>query len=308
MAWEYTKQIFGREFRAGRNNNALRVYQCLSDADIEDLSEVLANPALPVRGEVYDTDSAGAILIVVDREVVEVERELRLYEVNIYYATPRDWDNDSEYPWDRDWEIDWDKTTVRRVLEKSLVDTTDVEPTRGTEADTPVRNSAQDVYDPSVMHNLIVPVVTLTKSYQSLAGVGGIDTLLDAIDTCNDADDTEVAGKTGEKWQWLIQDCKVTRSTFGDNQYYTVTWVLAFNELYWYASVLDAGYNRLVLGESSGEDTERDKIRVHGVEVSSPFPLDGAGQPLDLGSDPIYTVYGDRELTDFSVFGFPTDF
>lgn len=242
--------------RTAQNSKGARTYQrrfkLETSSDTEGAYVVGSHASLPVIGNVHP-DDANAYCIGLK---VENTAPFKGWTVTAEYSDERVID---DVPTNDDAEISWGSEQFQKVAAFD----------RDGNA---IVNSAGDLFDPPALMDDSRRVVTVSKNVAAVPAW-----ILDYQDAVNsDAftiDGVSIAaGKA--KMQSVTVSAKQRRNA---TVFRTVTFTIHLQRDGWGVDILDAGYNR----KDPADAGKRLPITINGVLPSAPFPLNGAGVPLE---------------------------
>lgn len=259
-------------------------YLVKADSDAETAADVLACDSDFTLGTPYPGDSS-AVLKSISASVSENGKS-PLWEVTA------DFDNDSDrantsplYP-DTPAQISIGCSKQEMPVYRDL-------------DDKPCKNTASDLYsDPPILIDIPIPFRQINVN---LSESDFEESLLQLYFNC-------VNSSTYSGWsrgQVLLADLTATREYYDDENdnrifYWALSARLEFNSLGWQTKVLSSGYRELY--DDMGDTKKRD-IRINGVEVSAPIPLDEEGHALigeDIDDDTFFIEFKTRNYRDLS--------
>lgn len=310
-------QTFGREYTDERGQTrAVKVFHVHFDAATGDLTDALDIVGVPLLDNKFSETSA--YLRCVSREVSELERSLREYQVTCHYAM-------SEIG---QWSVRLSTQTLDTVLETTAWKFVGGHPPARFTA-SPARylhslpdglagesvvNRAGDPFDPPPMtqrKQTVIDASVLVDDITDLGvGITSVGKLMSYIGKVN-LEDLRVFGIPApltycEPWTLLMDDiaCEKVPLTDGTCDY-RVSFRMVYDPMGHCQVVLNAGYSELI------NDKARKVTGDDQVEVSSPVPLDDDGKKVEKAALPAgvtYIVFPDRDTAYFLDFNFPGDF
>jgi hypothetical protein len=136
-----------------------------------------------------------------------------------------------------------------------------------------VLNTARDAFDPPVMVEYGLDVVTIEKNYEQFPGF-----LRDLRNTRNDAEVT-IRGQTVVKGEGVIKSTSITDELFHNAQlYFKATLEIILDPLFYNrACLLNDGLNEFY----AGDENDKRRILIKGSATERPLPLDVDGAVID---------------------------
>jgi len=300
---QYTSEITGKK-TATRvyfiicRDSSTPTYIELSDV----VTEALSN-GLPALGSSYGTGSFELSLIAVQHTPTEVDKELGLYNIEVKYETQQ---ITFASPTDRDWQIQFSSIFEEYVPEQTLCNTGVVLPiglTAAVDINKPIINSAGMLFDPPVTDVKTKVKISLTKNFTSIPSTsGGLEGLFNMVNCIND-DAITIAGISGEKLQFLLEEISAQNVEQDGEDYYAVTYSIIYDPEYHFRKILNAGW----------QDANGNLITgLNGGPISAPWPLTALGMPIrdlaDRITDSNYFGFGTKRAVSFSSLSLPTTF
>ena len=167
-----------------------------------------------------------------------------------------------------------------------------------------ILNSAGYEYSPAMMQD--VDYLRLTVSRNESVTSYDPATARDYINAVNSDSVTMVALPATAK-QIKCLEYSARTATRGDSKYLAITYVFVFASLNWSRQVLDAGIYEEFVHPETHEVSDR-RIRIDGEPTDSPVKLNGAGQALPSGEEPVYLEFDINKQMPFGALGIPTTF
>lgn len=238
-----------------------RVFKVICSEGTDDESVVL-NAVDPVTSVSIPAllaphPTRGALLSCASRNVKWTDNFGRESEVSISY----EWNWNMILPWELPVIYNGSSTTYEQICDKDV------------STGFSICNSAHEPFDPPVMATRENWTMEAIKSYNSMPTF-----VANVVGTVNstsfygfNAGYVKCVGAPFVQNQFVFEGATI--------HYWTVTWSFAFNlNIPHQPVILDAGFKRL----SSDGSKLITIIMPDGKEPSSPVPLDGSGQPLDM--------------------------
>lgn len=247
-----------------------RVFEVESDITTEAAGVIIA--AIPaVVGGFYPTDSGAACIGI---EADQVEENLNCWSVTANYSSAYpDPAKQDENPLLRPAVWKFGTRTISEAIEKDL-------------EDQDIANSAFDPHLPPIEIERHIPVVNVTINHTLFV----FAYVMEVIGSIN-----------SDVWfGFPVRTVKVTgldvsEKTENNINYYEYNWTLEIEKNEWTLLVLDRGFN--VLTGAGNKHVTDD----HGNPSPNQVLLDGTGQQLADGADPVYSeffVYPERSFAD----------
>ena len=301
---QYTNEITGQK-------SAVKVFKVFADSDYTILKELLEDAitaGLPDVGDPYTADSGDTNLIVFSHEVLEIEHELRYYNIQVNYEIRQ---FNYATPTDRIWKIQFSSLLEEYVPEQTLFNTGTVLPSNNVQAidiNKPVMNTAGDLFDPTVTDYHSLLRITLSKNVSDISDIGTIANIGGLMDfnNCVNDDQLTIAGISGDYFTFWMESINAENVIEQGTEYYRVTFNIVYNPRWHIKRVQNAGWRnaggKKILGANGGT-------------LSNPSPLDINGNALNPKWTPaqklantIYLGFGVKPLATFADLDLPTDF
>jgi len=315
MAITFLQQNFQREYVNDVNGQqtgvkAYFVYSNTSYTDLDSLVSDAVTAGLPDVGSAYSGTSTDLILFEHTVEVFEAEKELKFYQIRCDYESDKFWYG---LPTSRPWNITFSSAVVQQFPQYSRTATAGIDSGLpagkfiDTAANRLVFNSAGYPFDPTPPQYLNKVRINLQKNFANITDIGTISNIKELqsyVTVCND-DSVTIAGLDGDKYEFYIEDIRVTKTENNGEEYYDTNFQILWDPHSHLAKILDAGWQR-----ANGK-----VIRwKNGALPNQPVPLDGAGDPV-AGNDPAtriansrWMLFGLQAASDYDVLGLPTTF
>ena len=213
------------------------------------------------------------------------------WDVTVTYQNlPLD-DQEEENPLDRAPVVSYGAAKFQRIAYKTI-------------DGVPIVNSAREWFDPPLMIDDSRPVIRVQRNLDSF----DINLAMQYQDAIN-ADSFLGLPRYYVKVDSLNAQQERAKVTVGGVEQVITYWNVAaeFHVNYdsWIAQPLDAGYCTITATTASGQPVSRERIYspVNGANLCQPVPLDGEGQQLADGADPVYLQFRVYREMPFSVLG-----
>lgn len=242
--------------RSATNAKGVRTYErrfkLETDSESDNEHTVGSHPSLPIIGNTHPSN-ANAFVVNIR---VENNNPWKGWVATVTYSDERQIDDN---PVDDAAEINWGSEQFQKVA------VTDRDGNL-------IVNSAGDLFDPPAMIDDSRRVVTVSKN---LAAVPSwILDYQDAINSDTFTIDGISIGVGKAKMQAVTVGPKQRRN---NTVFRTVNFTIHLQRDGWALDILDAGFNRLDPLKPSG----RSAITINGLAPSAPYPLNGAGIPIE---------------------------
>lgn len=229
-------------------------------------------------GSAYDyglTDAA-CLCKKIDAEVEEITHEGHIWRVAASYDTEVDQQQQEPNPFDRPPVVNYGAETIQRY---SRFDAEGV----------PLRNSAGDPFEPIELDEEVL-LVTIERNEPTVSAAG----------FANYHNRVNVGSFRGLEPQTLRLKVAATYTEEGEYQYYRVKYDLAWKESTWMLTMVDMGRREKIGGVYFDIKDPTSK-----QPVKEPVLLDGNGERLAPGGDPVLVDYTRYKTADFNGLALP---
>lgn len=253
-----------------------RTYIVVTD-DIDDDEEVVRLSVPEFLGDVHPSNSNARVSNKTSTEQTRIKGGGSVWQVQVTWDTSTP--ESTEDPLDEPIQYSWSAVASEEVFDVDV----DGEP---------VVNSADDPFSDGITRQTFDIQLSVSHNLASFDG----SLAASFVQKLNDA--TFHSGPAGTVLCTNI-------SAQGPNEQNGIEfWAISYEFLYrkdgWDKKVLDAGFNYKLV---DGMDCTRKKILVEGREPTSPVLLDGNGEVLTCGDEPVVLTFKPYERVDFSTLG-----
>ena len=294
MAMVWKNEIHGgtADQVPGAGDKYTRVFQikmAASDSAYDACDATGINP-----GAAYPDDT-DAVAVRRTAQLENPDQDRTIWLVTVYYEEPTE-STPQDDPTNDDTQIHWGSYVVAEALAKDR-------------NGDPILTSAGEPYDPPLMQDRHLPMVTITRNESSFDPADA-DTYKDTVNSGN----ITIAGLTVSARKALMLDIDCDRQKRAGTTYYRVTYQIAFDKDTFDRDPLDQGLRcRYYAAEGSGSGSPGDlplkPCVIHGQEVTTPARLDGSGGQLaDNASadDSEYLAFETYTTADWSSLSLPS--
>lgn len=318
MAVVYTKELFPN--RRGSDNISrqrtyTRIFEVRTDDPNDDAFTAGAGTGIPRNGEEHPSDPFATMI---DISAEQMEDDFTLWVVTcLYESSPPEDQQREALTYDANGDpaenpgasgnferednpllrpASW-RTTHEKVMEVVYRGVTDF----GWIVPGPaVVNSAGDPFDPPLMEERSYKVVTITKNV-------ALDNPILSWDIQEDYQDSVNSDEyRGRRIGTLKIDAIDVESAIENRLSYAIVHVIVkFRPDGWKRSIIDAGYREIVLIDPDGGGPQEFPQHIRdqwGNLIGSPKLLDGSGQQLPFGEDPVFLTFQTKRSMPFATF------
>jgi len=306
-------QTFGRQYTSDINGkvSAVRIYFAFATTEYTDMDDLITDSisaGLPDLGDSYSGSLPN--VIVYTHIPKEVEMEMKVYQIEVRY---QDSSFDASFPTARDWEISFSSVYEDFTPDVTRFDTTAFTAGNnlGVANNWRITNTAGFPFDPSVTDRRGMALIRLKKYFSTISEVGNstITSIYDLMDRQNNVNDDiiTIAGISGQKYQFWIDDIKSQKIKDGSGTYYSVDFSIIYDPQYHIQKVINAGWQ-----EALPNDKAKAITGDLGGPISNPWPLDVNGKKIEgrvaRRQNAIYLYFGTKPTSTFADLNLPTSY
>jgi len=291
----------------------VRYFQVILDTvSAQDATLVLSQSALPKNFDIYPGQTK---YVCTSRSASVVGKDGTFWEVKCSYEfDPSKIEGgykNSETPWNEEPMISFSNESQSVTVEAAFARSSDGSaPTSEESEDSeltngpsyPIVNSAFDMFDPGVTALKSLLVISIQRAEREIDP----NSFFKYYDTVNSKEIT-IAGITIAVHKAKIKSITPRKAFTNDGErYWDVSYEIVLDAQTHIQSVLDVGFYYLDPSAVEGDEEYTLPFEIDEEPVTEPKMLDGLGNPLESGEEPVYLKFRTNRQKDFGPLNLPS--